>query len=163
MSIVKESFVFVSILVLSSALTTTSAKYSECIECHGELTNLTQHRIAQKNCNMCHADHDVITQNDYRLKKPVNFLCLACHKNIAKGHLVHKHPISGDRDPLYPEKKFNCVSCHNPHQSKMPKLFRYDYSKETTPYLGEPCALCHGKIYGLPANLPVPPRNVYGD
>jgi predicted CXXCH cytochrome family protein len=134
---------------------------NKCLNCHDELANVFQHAPAINNCSTCHAEHGQTTTQNYRLKKPVVKLCQTCHEEVSLGHAAQGHPLTGKYDPLIPENNLSCVSCHNPHQSKMPKLIRFDYSKETSSYQGNMCVVCHKDKYDLD-NIPNPPRNNYG-
>jgi len=132
-----------------------------CLDCHDSLDKPVVHGAAAEDCTNCHkvdnADEHKPTGYPFFLTETVNKTCLNCHDITEGSHPVWNHPTSGDKDPLNQKKKFTCVSCHNPHQSQMPKLFRYDYSKNT-PYKGVICATCH---YRITFGDPVPPAPVW--
>jgi predicted CXXCH cytochrome family protein len=68
------------------------------------------------------------------------------------------------KDPLHPEtNEWNCISCHNPHQSKSEHLFRYDYERKVTPYQGVSCYVCHDEDSWKRPKLEVPAWNGYGE
>lgn len=142
----------------------------ECLECHTDkLDKPVQHEAAKMDCTICHAGHESGEDNTPPTEsKKINALCFQCHDSqglkgsihtdkgfLEPGHPVVKHPVEGKKDPVHPERQFSCVSCHNPHSSRMPKLIRYDYTK-TTPYKGLFCAVCHWN-YAFPLPAPPPP------
>ncbi|OFZ13160.1 MAG: hypothetical protein A2X86_10085 [Bdellovibrionales bacterium GWA2_49_15] len=142
------------------------AASNTCIECHtDELDKPFKHKAAVEDCSSCHdPDHEVRTGHPYRLYEATNKLCLKCHEfrpgfpsygNASVGHPIDGHPTSRMKDPLHPEREFNCISCHNPHSSKMETLFRYDYSKNSV-YQGHLCAVCHWNIIFV-GEPPTPP------
>ena len=109
-------------------------------------------------CINCHAPHGQPTRYAHRLKAKANDLCALCHQETMIDHTKGNHPIVGHpvlkmRDPLHPERMFTCISCHNPHASDMPNVFRYNYGPET-PYKGSLCAVCHGDKLGVQAHVP---------
>ena len=118
-----------------------------CVSCHVDkeilLENnpdgITGHGIIKGGgCLACHDPH--ATENPFMLHKPVNELCTGCHNSLAgvtKGHPVGGHPVKGPRNPLAPERDFNCASCHNPHGSK------YQYLLVGDILGGHVCSRCH--------------------
>lgn len=133
-----------------------------CLECHEDIIDKKYvHASAKEFCTYCHNGHDVPSQNPYQLVELPNDLCILCHyKNYGinnRLHPVHNHPVVGAKDPIYPDKPFNCISCHNPHSSNMPGLFRYDY--KSPPYPGQSCSICHWDIYGRGPKPQTPPWN----
>ena len=100
--------------------------------------------------------------------KDQNPLLIGCRKTVKNpegrcGHPVYNHPTTGRKDILYPEKgNVRCSSCHNPHSSNMPKLFRYDYEygpgmepdgdeEKTHRRIYATCKICHNEIlFGHP-------------
>ena len=119
-----------------------------CAFCHGELTMKYKHPPAVEDCLNCHIEHfdTEYEKYPYNLQDVLNDLCIGCHfdPDDLGGHPVARHPTSGPRDPIHPERRFTCVSCHNPHQSNMPALFRYDYDQFETTVM-YPCAICHNR------------------
>ena len=133
------------------------AATNACLDCHEEeIAKTFKHPAAVEDCSSCHdPDHEAQTGWPHRLYNAPNKLCANCHVSkpgfpqygeSGTGHPVLKHPTLLSQDPLYPKKEFSCISCHNPHSSKMKKLFRYDYSK-TSVYKGELCSVCHWSIF----------------
>jgi len=161
-----KALVIFSFLLFSLALFADES----CIDCHDDvLDKPLKHEAAVLDCTFCHdPNHDTDTGEPYRLLEKGQDLCFQCHDNFTPGfpqygrqsvgHPVSGHPTSGPKDPLYPKKEFSCISCHNPHSSKSPKLFRYDYSKDTA-YKGLLCSTCHWKISNAGPTPPPPPWN----
>lgn len=81
-------------------------KASECRSCHA----FEGHKHADYlKCDDCHKGPGVIPAD-------ASPLCSKCHKDVnIKSHKAIKHPLSSSNDPHRPGKKFDCVSCHNPH------------------------------------------------
>lgn len=134
-----------------------SAAEMKCVDCHDDIITdkAVPHQPAVENCTNCHKKHPGAVPgeetpdpaNPLRLKKLGNALCANCHDGISEAdHPVSNHPTERDNDPVYTDKKFGCVSCHNPHGSQMPKLFRYNYS-DASAYKGVACAVCHWDMY----------------
>lgn len=168
---------FLKLLFLSSLFATfTPHAYADedpypgmkCTECHDDrLAKPFVHAPAKDDCTQCHARHGSDTGNPYRLFQRGNQVCLTCHEDPSTtlkfrgrgfvGHPVVGHQVSGPKDPLYPQREFGCVSCHNPHSAPTQKLFRYDVHKDRTPYQGQACAVCHFDIYNGNSKPPPPP------
>lgn len=73
----------------------------------------------EKKCDDCHDK-----SKEGGLVRPKKDLCLMCHTNFLKGIYVHGPTAVGE-----------CLACHLPHNSKYPKLLKYD--------LGQLCTTCH--------------------
>jgi len=135
---------------------------NNCVYCHSYNVNANVGgHVFVSRCDLCHAGHRQKTANPHRLLRSVNDTCLECHDDLPRsGHPINKHPIKGKKDPLYPKKEFSCASCHNPHGSDMPKLFRYKYEEGFGDMMM--CVLCHRGKYalGLPVG-PIPPWNFW--
>ncbi len=159
---IKITMIFGIIIGLGLWSQVSHAKAEDCTECHEQLENPIKHGPASDGCTFCHnPDHTVNTGRPFRLIEEPNKLCLMCHDGIAnEGHPVQGHPLSGPKDPIYPKRKFSCVSCHSPHSTKMQKLFRYDYSMKT-PYKGALCAICHWSMFNNTPKPPAPPWSDY--
>jgi len=158
-----------SALCWSALFSVASAAAENCFECHAEvLEKAGRHEAAVFGCDSCHAGHEGNSGRPANLLAPVNDLCFQCHdaslimtechpgpgkKDCS--HPIFGHPVSGPKDPLYPQKEFSCASCHNPHSAQMENLFRYDYS-EGSAYQGNFCAVCHWD-YAFPGDRPTPP------
>lgn len=122
-------------------------KVDLCISCHvdkeqyvtKEVEGMTTHGIINGGgCVACHDPHG--TDNPYMLYRPVNELCVGCHnklEGVVKGHPVGGHPVAGPKNPLQPDKEFNCASCHNPHGSV------YQYLLVGDLLGGHVCSRCH--------------------
>ncbi|MBI5640948.1 MAG: cytochrome c3 family protein [Nitrospirae bacterium] len=100
-------------------------------------------------CLSCHRPH-ASGEISLLSKDPIN-LCFECHASVRKaphaivGFSAAGHPLGmfkkGKKaldDPARPGKRFYCGSCHNPHSSDSPSLFRY----ETKSSMGL-CTYCH--------------------
>lgn len=151
-----------SLLILFVGLIITTplalAADKACTECHDPpLLKSRPHEGALWGCDTCHTPHVSYSQPAGLVAK-IDALCFQCHdrKRIlgecaAPDGSDCGHPVIKTRDPLYPNKNFTCVSCHNPHSSEAPHLFRYDYQSQNSPYRGNECAVCHwGKVFATP-------------
>lgn len=124
-----------------------------CYSCHQEKAfkgKVRHDPVAQGACLDCHdahsAEHPAMLNN-----APVD-VCLDCHASDLKGkpHVIaafsrNGHPLgneagAGVADPLRPNWKFYCGSCHDPHRSDHPRLNRFDPGSMTG-Y----CQRCHQK------------------
>ena len=125
-----------------------------CVTCHGGLTLAYRHPPVEEDCLNCHVPHFEPAPAPANLQDEVNDLCLGCHDDPEDtgGHPVVGHPTEGRPDPFAPSRPFTCLSCHLPHQSSMPVLFRYQYDLRQAAAKGYPCAVCHHR----PANAPDP-------
>ena len=122
-----------------------------CFNCHdkAEFTRKNVHDpVAKGKCLSCHNPHASEEMALLR-KKPVDS-CLECHADVKK----KPHPVAGGHpigivkvwqkpimDPLRTDKELYCGSCHNPHSSDSPKLFRYK-AKDSF----ELCKYCHKEV-----------------
>ncbi len=120
-----------------------------CYNCHskGEFEKKTVHMpVAGGMCMSCHSPH---VSEEFALlnKKDVVGLCLECHPKIdKKKHVIATgHPVGEPKkgkpapmDLARKDKRFYCGSCHNPHSSDNPKLFRY---KAKSAF--DLCGYCH--------------------
>ncbi len=95
------------------------------------------------NCIICHSPH--ASENPFNLHKPTWDLCTNCHVNEGSGrHIVEAvfgayfHPTRGKPDPLRKGMELSCASCHNPHASDAPKLWRLNVGSGF-----ELCRKCH--------------------
>ena len=135
-----------------------------CIYCHTGISKglenpkNTIHPAVYMGCQSCHSPHG--SNNKKLLKENPNALCFTCHdvKHFDGGHPRPGHPISGKKDPLYPEKELSCISCHKPHYSPNKNMLRYNFNK--APYDGNICSVCHWQIISAP---PGPPRPNWDD
>jgi len=122
-----------------------------CFNCHDktEFSKKNVHApVAGGMCLSCHKPH-VSEHIALLTKEPVN-VCLECHEGIKKKpHVIVSfsttgHPIGVQAkdiaDPARQGRKFDCGSCHNPHSSESPGLFRYKADSSF-----QLCAKCHKK------------------
>lgn len=131
-----------------------------CYTCHkgAEFGKKNVHQpVRDGMCKQCHKPH--ASRNRSLLVKGGNGSCLECHPEVRKephaisGFSTIGHPLGGIKivrgakgerrqktvsDPKRPGKIFYCGSCHNPHSSDSPRLFRY--KAEGTMGL---CSYCH--------------------
>ena len=120
-----------------------------CFNCHNktEFSKKNVHMpVAGGMCLSCHKPH--VSEHIKLLnKEPVN-VCLECHEDIKKKpHVISGisgHPIGVQAidiaDPARQGRKLYCGSCHNPHSSNSPRLFRYKADLHF-----QLCANCHKK------------------
>jgi len=95
-----------------------------CLSCHTTGLNVpekgSRHAALDMGCNTCHVTHKVgdRTQHEfaYHLAKSTPQLCLDCHDAKDAG-LQKAHANQ-------PFAKADCVQCHDPHQSRRPKLMQ---------------------------------------
>ncbi|MGE5238657.1 MAG: cytochrome c3 family protein [Chloroflexota bacterium] len=124
-----------------------------CYNCHdkAEFTKKNVHMpVASGECLTCHTPHS--SDFPFLLNNQPLKVCLECHEDVknrphaivgfttTKGHPIGE-PIKEGKvpdDPARPGKKFYCGSCHNPHSSDSPRLFRY---KGETSF--DLCMHCH--------------------
>ena len=116
-----------------------------CFNCHDskKFEGKTVHApVAAGMCADCHLPH--ASQNAALLQRKGNLLCRKCHAEIEKrphavmGFSAAGHPLRGRKDPKRSGKIFGCLSCHLPHASESPRLFRY---KADTMF--DICSYCH--------------------
>lgn len=113
-----------------------------CLQCHNKGMNTpakgSRHAALDMGCETCHVTHKTgdVTKREFRqhLTKDAPALCVDCHDakdaNLAKAHQDQ------------PFGKADCVTCHDPHQSKSPKLMQ---AFVHAPFEGgkDSCATCH--------------------
>lgn len=124
-----------------------------CFTCHDDrqFSKKNMHSpVAGGACVTCHNPHASEQKN--LLPKRHIILCLFCHTDLRrKPHIIAGismmgHPVGSlkkekkkfKEDPARKGKEFYCGSCHDPHGSDWPKLYRYeaDTAKEL-------CHYCH--------------------
>lgn len=138
--------VLLCLLGISQARAATPVEDLPCSFCHGRLTLDHRHPPVVRDCLNCHERHFSPEPLSFNLQGAGNELCFACHDDPADtgGHPVAGHPVQGERDPLHPDRKFTCLSCHEPHQSTVPNLFRYSIAGgQGGEGIGRFCVLCH--------------------
>ncbi len=136
--------------------------WNDCKYCHDTKVKGSAHGGIAHECNLCHVSHfDKNKNEDNLIEDTVNKVCLNCHENISygmgKGHPINFHPTEGGDDPVHPEKKYSCASCHNPHGSENTNLHRYFERDEVGSYYY--CGVCHPKHIKdkFPNGIPRPP------
>ncbi len=95
-----------------------------CLTCHAIGTNVpkggSRHAALDMGCSTCHVTHKTgepgKVEFDYHLTKSTPQLCFDCHDAKDEG-LQKAHNNQ-------PFDKADCLSCHDPHQSKSPKLIQ---------------------------------------
>ncbi len=116
-----------------------------CFNCHDSsaFEGTSVHPpVAAGLCTECHLPH--AGQNAFLLLRRGNLLCRKCHADIEKqphaimGFSQAGHPLRGRKDPIRAGKVFGCLSCHNPHASDSPRLFRYKADS-----MFDLCTYCH--------------------
>ena len=121
-----------------------------CFSCHPESgfkgKGSTHKPVMEGLCLECHLPH--ISNNEGLLFRQGNLICRKCHPQIEKqphtvaGFTSPGHPVRGRKDLGRPGKIHSCLSCHKPHESDSPNLFRY---KGTTAF--DLCQNCHKGLY----------------
>lgn len=112
-----------------------------CFQCHpdAEFRRKVKHVVAaQGRCLLCHNSHS--SNNPQQLVLPVNELCARCHKGMHESRGALMHRVAGKRDPKRKGRELTCTSCHNPHSSESPGLYRYKADSEP-----DLCRYCHNK------------------
>ena len=136
-----------------------------CYNCHDKkpFTAKTVHApVAGGMCLSCHSPH-ASDQIALLLKKPYD-TCIECHAEVLKRpHILASsertptgHPLSPDKkdvvikerkkesvsivrkDPAKPGRQFYCGSCHDPHSTAGPLLFKFNAQMKM-----ELCGHCH--------------------
>lgn len=115
-------------------------KENLCLSCHTTGLNVpekgSRHVALDMGCETCHVTHKTgepgQLEFDYHLTKNPPALCLDCHDASSEDlQKVHQGQ---------PFATANCVQCHDPHQSAMPKLMaRFTHP----PFADKQCEVCH--------------------
>ena len=115
-------------------------KENLCLSCHNTGLNVpekgSRHAALDMGCDTCHTTHKVgevgKPEFDYHLTKAPPALCIDCH-DVKSADLQKAHQNQ-------PFETANCVSCHDPHESAVPKLL----AKFThPPFADKQCEVCH--------------------
>lgn len=117
-----------------------------CTECHEPFTGRTEHApAAEGECLACHDPHGAARPK--LMRRPVNETCFECHE--AAGFRVHAvvgvdlgsgHPVGGPPDPSRKGESLSCASCHDPHATDTPRLWRFGAQG-----MFDLCGRCHEK------------------
>lgn len=129
----------------------TTVKTEElCYQCHDKNEfkgkQSTHNPVMTGKCLSCHMPH--VSQNESLLLRRGNMLCRRCHPEIEKnphtvaGFSAPGHPVYSKRDRARPGKLHTCLSCHMPHKSDSPHLFRY---KGQSAF--DLCGYCHKNMF----------------
>lgn len=101
-----------------------TAKENLCLGCHNVGVNTpdkgSRHAALDMGCDACHVTHRTGERGkrefDYHLAKNAPALCTDCHDtkdaNLAQAHANQ------------PFEAADCLTCHDPHQSRSPKLMQ---------------------------------------
>jgi predicted CXXCH cytochrome family protein len=117
-----------------------------CYACHAEVDGRKVKHAALRRygCTGCHDPHGAA--RPALLGKKVNDLCLDCHPAITGRHVTSLvpagHPLEGGPDPRQVERDYGCASCHEPHSTDFPRLFRSGATALQS------CDGCHGNLSG---------------
>lgn len=129
----------------------TTAVPALCFSCHDKaiFTKKNIHPpVAAGECMTCHTPH---SSNEMALlvTKPID-VCLQCHTDTSHGKHIssnqqqsngqggEKKEESEPQDPKRPGKPFYCGSCHDPHSTDSPVLFRFNAQS-----VQDLCVNCH--------------------
>jgi predicted CXXCH cytochrome family protein len=101
-----------------------TAKENLCLSCHNKGVNVpkegSRHAALDMGCDTCHITHKTSDKGDreskYHLTKSAPALCVDCH-DTKDANLVKAHQNQ-------PFEKADCLTCHDPHQSRSPKLMQ---------------------------------------
>lgn len=110
-----------------------------CFSCHPfkrEFKDLpVQHKpFAEGRCGVCHEPHG--SDNHDILVMPSEVVCQQCHDPQSQKMLSHQHPYNQKPNkarerhkdvpelPLSDKGLLECLSCHEPHASSVPKLLK---------------------------------------
>lgn len=113
----------VSMHILGAAVDADSfhgKKPDQCLDCHDIDQNAcgdchkwgeSKHKQAiGDGCGRCHSGPGFKAKN-------VAEACESCHDAFAGGkHPRLRHAVSAPNDPLQPGRRFDCASCHDPHE-----------------------------------------------
>ena len=115
-------------------------KENLCLSCHNQGVNVpekgSRHAALDMGCETCHVTHktgaDPTTENQFHLTKAAPALCLDCH-DVKDASLQKAHQNQ-------PFGTANCLGCHDPHQSPVPKLMAKFMHP---PFADKSCEMCH--------------------
>ena len=101
-----------------------------CLGCHGSGQRNVKASADQKTVSL--AGNQSVDVGDYSQAPK-----LALDPSGISGHPVKGHPLTG-KDPRAKNAPWNCVSCHDPHSSALPKLMPQGVKSGQ-----DLCAECH--------------------
>ena len=109
---------------LKKATEGATEKENLCLSCHKMGVDVpkggSRHAALDMGCSTCHTTHKTgeagKREFDYHLTKSTPELCMDCH-DVKDASLQKSHNNQ-------PFDKADCLSCHDPHQSKSPKLMQ---------------------------------------
>ncbi len=96
-----------------------------CLSCHKDKggdapKSGSRHAALDMGCDTCHVTHKTSDKGDresfYHLTQDAPALCADCH-DVKEASLAKAH----DNQPF---EKADCLTCHDPHQSRSPKLMQ---------------------------------------
>jgi len=117
-----------------------TAKENLCLSCHSTGVDVpkggSRHAALDSGCDACHVIHKTgdPAQPEFasHLTKPAPKLCLDCHDISDEGiRKAHQNQPLGSAD---------CLTCHDPHQSRSPKLLQAFLHN---PFENKMCDSCH--------------------
>jgi len=123
-----------------------------CLSCHPEqgAPLETPHAALEMSCTAtCHDPH--ASDNTARLRLSVVQTCTGCHVgyddgvHVIRGVTGNGHPIGTKPHPLQADRMVDCASCHNPHGSDKPSMWRFADQRMQL------CVECHGSLPGSPS------------
>jgi predicted CXXCH cytochrome family protein len=119
-----------------------TAKENLCLACHDKGVDVpkggSRHAALDMGCETCHITHKTSDKGDresrYHLTKGSPALCVDCH-DVKDAGLVKAHQNQ-------PFEQSDCLTCHDPHQSRSPKLMQ---AFVHAPFAGgaSSCSTCH--------------------
>jgi len=101
-----------------------------CLSCHGE--GQSNVRINAQTKLVTLVGRQVISLDQYNQATKIGL-----DPSGSTGHPIMGHPLTG-KDPRQKDALLNCVSCHNPHSSALPKLLPAEIKNGL-----DLCAQCH--------------------
>jgi predicted CXXCH cytochrome family protein len=101
-----------------------------CLSCHGE--GQTNVKVNAETKLVAILGRQVISLDEYSQAPK-----LGLDSSGSSGHPIMGHPLTG-RDPRKKDTPLNCLSCHDPHSSALPKLMPAGLQSDL-----DLCAQCH--------------------
>jgi predicted CXXCH cytochrome family protein len=111
-----------------------------CLTCHNVGVDVpekgSRHAALDMGCDTCHTIHktgpEATTENQFHLTKSAPALCVDCH-DVKDASLQKAHQNQ-------PFGTANCLTCHDPHSSDVPKLMAKFLHP---PFAEKSCDTCH--------------------